>query len=87
VTAPKTHDLYVWYTAEPPRKAVRIHVRNMAEALTVLAAIEATTAYETVNGIRREVAHHMGVRRFEAGVWEDVADWELDAVQDVLDAA
>ncbi|MGW5519072.1 hypothetical protein [Nocardia africana] len=87
---PKLHDLRVWYTADPPRKAVHIHVPDMAYALTVLATFEAVTAYETVQGIRREVEFQAGVQRYEltpdGGMWEDVDSWELDVTQEVLDA-
>lgn len=88
--SPKLHDLRVWYIAEPPRKAIHIYVPDMAYALTVLATLEAVTAYETVHGIRWEVPFEAGVQRYEltpdSGIWEDVAPWELDATQSVLDA-
>jgi hypothetical protein len=88
--APKCGDLRVWYIVEPPRKAIRINVRNMAEALAVLATVEAVTAYETVHQIRREAEFKAGVHRYEltpnGGIWEDVEEWELGVTQDVLDA-
>ncbi len=92
MNAPKRHDLRVWYVANPPRRAVHVYVRNMAEALAVLATIEAVTGYETVHGLRQEVETESGVQRFEPYVdsgyyWVDVDDWELDAVQEILDAA
>ncbi|MFF4026947.1 hypothetical protein ACFYY5_29265 [Nocardia elegans] len=88
---PKLHDLRVWYTADPPRKAVHIHVPDMAYALTVLATLEAVTAYETVHQIRREVEVQAGVQRYEVNGdggwdWYDVETWELDVTQEVLDA-
>jgi hypothetical protein len=84
---PKLNDLRVWYTPDPPKLATHIHVRNLAEALTALVTIEAITAYESVWGIRREVQFECGVQRFEPGEgWVDVEDWELAAVQEVLDA-
>lgn len=83
--APKPLDLAVWYIPFPPRKALRINVRNLGEAVAVLGTLEAVTAYETVHGIRKEVPSQAGVVRWEPdgdGGWEwtDVGDHELDDV-------
>lgn len=88
----KTGDVRVWFASAPPRQALHIYVRNIAEALAVMATLEASTAYETVHGIRREVEFQSGISRYEPDglgyhAWFDVADWELDAVQRVLDSA
>lgn len=89
MTGPKPNDLRVWYTTDPPRKALHINATNLREALRILGVIEAVTAYETVNGIRREVTEQSGVRRYEpdgAGghEWSDVDDHELIEVADIL---
>ena len=80
----------VWARTAPARQPIHIYVRNLAEALVALATIEGWTAYETVHGCRDEHQIDTGVQRFETtptgNGWFPVQDWELDAVQEVLDA-
>ncbi len=92
MTAPKFGDFRVSITCGDGRSPLRIHVRNLAEALAILGAVEAVAAYETVRGIRRDATILSDVMRFEpdghgSGLWYPVEDWELDDVQRVLDAA